>query len=233
MARNVVIGHGYLATALKKRLGDYGWYPTKDTEVVYYLNGVTHMDFEKNPEYHSAQMLSEFATILYYCGKNNIKLIYPSSALIYEQNIDFTRCKLAMEHSALNYKNTIGLRIFPVYGYENRTFIGQSIEKMLNNESPIVYGDGNQARDFIFLDDVIDTMIDLSDKEGGIYDVGTGVLTSFNQIIQIINEVLEKDIKPIYAEAPPNYSITGPVCHNKLLKVTPIKESIEKLCKKV
>src|SRR5690242_10380053 len=129
--KHCVIGNGFIATALKKALGEYSWYPTDDTEVVFYMGGVTHMDFNKNPNYHGSLGILEFAGILGYCRTKNIHLIYPSSALVYEPDTDFSEFKKEMEHYGNSYEKALGVRMFPVYGPgENKTVISKWCKEM-------------------------------------------------------------------------------------------------------
>lgn len=228
MAKNVIIGSGFLATALKNRLGDYTWYPTEDTEVIFYFSGVKHMDFEKNPEWHYTKEFNQFMVLLNYCKIHDIKLIYPSSALIYEKNIKFVDCKKSMEEVASGYKNTLGLRIFPVYGPNSQTFINEACRAIKDDIQPVIWGEGTQTRDFIYIDDFIDQVLESVDKVG-ILDIGTGIGKSFNEIVDTINKVLGKDIKPIYAPVPPDYS-KGIKCEKPLKTNFNLEKGIRKIC---
>jgi UDP-glucose 4-epimerase len=107
-------------------------------------------------------------------------------------------------------------------------FIWDMAEKQ---KSPIIYGDGTQTRDFTFVDDVVRAnilamgkQIDISVGEGsdndndnakerrknildsgfGVYNIGTGIQTSFNGVVEIINNLLGTDIRPIYTNNPIN-----------------------------
>lgn len=93
---------------------------------------------------------------------------------------------------------------------------------MKQDKQPVVYGDGTQTRDFINVEDVAEQILTLeSMKVQGIADVGTGNPVSFNDIIKIINEILGKNLEPIYKNAPKDYS-AGIKCINPL----PIKINI-------
>lgn len=230
MSKQVVIGSGLIATALKKKLKNYGWYPEKDTEIIYYFGGVTHTDFEKNPEYHVSREANIFLALMDYCVIHNIKLVYPSSALIYEKNTEFTRHKLQMEKIASKYLNTIGLRIFPVYGVgESKTVISKWCEDIKENRQPVVWGDGTQKRDFIYVDDVVEQILFYSKKNTGVYDIGSGKPIAFNTIIKKINKIFKKKIKPIYVPAPSDYS-KGIKCKKPLKNKVSLEEGIIKIC---
>jgi len=225
--------HGFLGSALAKRIGEFSSYPEEDTEVIFYLSSVTHIPFEKNPDYHMNRVITDFLWLLPYCKERKIKFIYASSALVYEleKDIPFSRCKKILELMASCYPNTIGLRIFPVYGPGGESAISQWCRGMINNVNPVVYGDGNQIRDFIYIDDVIDQIMLVLERGGKnkTYDIGAGAPKSFNEIIEFINEVLGKNIKPIYKPAPPGYS-AGISCKNPLSTKTSLREGIKKIC---
>lgn len=230
MAKYVVIGSGLIATALKKKIGNYGWYPEEDTEVIFYMNGPTHMDFEKNPDYHRPAITVEFGYLLDYANKHGIRVVYPSSALIYEKNTEFVRHKLDMEFLGSSFKNNVGLRIFPVYGPgETKTVISKWCREMKFGKQPQVFGDGTQKRDFIFIDDAVDQILYYAEQEPGIYDVGIGHPVSFNEIVEAINKVLGTDIKPQYVMAPPGYS-EGISCKKEVSNYTNYIEGIKKIC---
>jgi UDP-glucose 4-epimerase len=127
-----------------------------------------------------------------------------------------------------------GLRYFSVYGPNERhkgrfaNTISQFIWDMAEmKKSPIIYGDGSQTRDFTFVDDVVqanilsmakpnrygntltsnDNNIRNHPKENpgfNIYNVGTGIETSFVKIVEILNSELGTNIKPTFVENPIN-----------------------------
>lgn len=212
-----IIGNGFLANAFKKRIENWSWYPTEDTEVILYMGGPTHINFEKNPEYHMGHIGAIFSSLVNYCIEKNVKLVYTSSALVYENKSEFTELKKSLEDTAFKYlPNSLGLRIFPVYGEgENRTFVAKSIEAMKKGNRPIVYGDGTQKRDFVYTQDVVDQTLRLiEDGKSGVFDIGTGNQTSFNDIVAIINKELGTNIEPIFVEAPEGYDMKGIYCKN-------------------
>lgn len=216
MAKVAIIGkHGFLGSALAKYYGQVDSFPTKDTKILFHFGSPVHPPFEQNPDYHMNEIISSFLHLLPYCRDHGIYFIYPSSALVYEKDTVFAKTKHIMELMASCYPNTLGLRIFPVYGPgEHRTAISQWCAAMKNGERPVVYGDGEQKRDFIYIDDVVSQIKTLIDSRAtGVHDVGIGAPVSFNTIIAKINKILKKDLQPIYKPAPEGYS-EGIVCKN-------------------
>ena len=75
------------------------------------------------------------------------------------------------------------------------------IIRMLRGERPIIYGTGEKRRDFIYVDDVNDLHLILFNdprSNGRVFNVGMGVNFSVNEIYQLIEEVLQTGLEPIY-----------------------------------
>jgi len=102
---------------------------------------------------------------------------------------------------------TISLRYFNVFGPKQdpesqyAAVIPNFIEKMLKGERPVIYGDGEQTRDFISVKHVVDANILAAESiEMGTFNIGLGKSTSINQLFRIIKETLGRDIEPVYEE---------------------------------
>jgi len=231
-----IIGrHGFIGSALAKRFKNVSSYPTKDTKILFHFGSTVHPPFEENPDYHMNEIIKSFLYLLPFCRDNNIYFVYPSSALVYEKDTTFTKCKRIMEMLASCYPNTLGLRIFPVYGpKENRTVISQWCRGMKQGKRPVVYGDGTQQRDFVYIEDVIDQINDLAKKRvTGIRDIGSNlVMDSFNNIIDIINSELKTNLKPKYVKKPKGYS-DGIFCLNSGKCKVSLKEGIHRICQEI
>lgn len=114
---------------------------------------------------------------------------------------------------ALNYgMKTIGLRYFNVFGPKQdpngayAAVIPLFIQAILDNESPFINGDGLQTRDFTFIENVIQANIRAlfsqnNDALNQIYNVAVGDRTTIKQMFEILNEIENKGIKPVYREA--------------------------------
>jgi len=92
-------------------------------------------------------------------------------------------------------------------GYAN--VISLFVWAMLNGERPIVWGDGTQRRDFIYVDDCADLVLralefnwSKQNSNFEVFNVGTGKSTSFNDITRLVNERLNANLKPIYVAVP-------------------------------
>lgn len=226
----VVGKHGLIGSALANRLGDVTSFPTRDTKVLFHFGSYTHPEFNENPHYLMKQQLDSFAELLPECQRRGIIFVYPSSALVYEKDTTFSLFKKTLEQLAGCYETrTLGLRIFPVYGPgEDRTVISQWCRQVARGEQPVIYGDGEQTRDFIYIDDVVDQILFLVESvrwKSRVTDVGTGIRTSFNSIIETISDMSGKVVEPKYISRPVDYS-DGIVCGNPLPTKVSIREGV-------
>ena len=83
--------------------------------------------------------------------------------------------------------------------------ITQFLWCFLKDKPPIIYGDGSQTRDFTYVDDAAEATIlamESEDVECEVFNVGTGVETSFKEIVRILQDTLGKDIEPKYVPNP-------------------------------
>jgi UDP-glucose 4-epimerase len=75
------------------------------------------------------------------------------------------------------------------------------IIRMLRGEPPLIYGTGEKRRDFVYVDDVNDFHLKLLEdprSNGRVFNVGTGVNFSVNEVYRLIEEVLQTGLEPIY-----------------------------------
>jgi UDP-glucose 4-epimerase len=232
MSKYCVIGrHGFLGSALAARLKDVSSIPTPDTRVLFHFASHTHPRFNENPEYEMGQVLRSFAELLPYCHEHGIVFVYPSSALVYEKDTQFSMFKKTLEHLVSCYRVVaIGLRIFPVYGPgEQHTVISQWCRQMAAGIRPEVYGDGKQSRDFIHIEDAVHQILYLAEaRRQGVFDIGTGVRTTFNDIVRMINEELGTSLQPEYKRKPADYP-DGVVCPRPLHTQVSVEAGIRKL----
>lgn len=164
--------------------------------------------------------------VLEACVKNNIKkLIYSSSASVYGDAVEVpmteehpfnnrnfygatkiageSMCRAFYDRYGLNY---VGLRYMNVYGPgqdQTAAYTGV-IPIMLNkidaNEAPVINGDGSQAYDFIYVEDVARCNVAacVSDATDEFYNVGTEVQTSIKELCDLILELKSSDLKVTY-----------------------------------
>jgi UDP-glucose 4-epimerase len=105
---------------------------------------------------------------------------------------------------------TISLRYFNVFGPNQdprsayAAAIPAFVTSILKNKPPTIYGDGQQSRDFTYVDNVVQANLlaaRAKKTSGQVINIACGSSVTVNEIIDIINQTLGKNIKPIYAEA--------------------------------
>ena len=107
-----------------------------------------------------------------------------------------------LETVSLRYFNVFGPRQDPNSDYA--AVIPRFSTRMLAGKPPIVYGDGEQTRDFTFVSNVVDANWKAATSPnvaGQAFNIGCGLRTSLNQLIGILNKILGTQIKPIYEPA--------------------------------
>lgn len=99
--------------------------------------------------------------------------------------------------------SSVGLRFFSVYGPKENSkgqyanIISQFLWDILKKKTPVIYGDGSQTRDFVYVKDVVMALrMSMESNYDGILNVGTAAAHSFNDIIEILSRSLEPSIKP-------------------------------------
>lgn len=105
---------------------------------------------------------------------------------------------------------TICLRYSNVYGprqdsnSQYAAVIPLFVALVLQNKPPIIYGDGEQTRDFTFIKDVVRANILAAESDAyGVFNIGVGRSISINKLVELIIRLLGGDIKPIRQEPRP------------------------------
>jgi len=131
--------------------------------------------------------------------------------------------------SRLNGLHTIALRYFNVFGPKQdpnsqySAVIPKFIKAILNNEMPVIYGDGEQSRDFTYVENVVDANIlaSTADCEPGLaMNLGCSEQTTLNLLVEEIDSILRKNIHAVYEKARP-----GDVKHS-LADISLIKQKL-------
>ena len=202
----------------------------EDIDYIYHFAGpCSVIQFNKDPVECMRTTLRGFSNVLWLARKKKATLIYPSSGNVYgpiegplnefvsvrPPNL-YAVAKKACEDMALHSKEvrSIGFRIFAGYGpgEEHKGDIASAVTIFLNSlvkdEQPVIWGDGTQTRDFVYIDDIIDTFMVVPEMTGKLppfVNIGTGESYSFNYIIDLLNDYLGKNILPVYVPKPQSY----------------------------
>ena len=104
---------------------------------------------------------------------------------------------------------TVSLRFFNVFGpYQDpesqyAAVIPKFITRMLKAESPIIYGDGEQSRDFTYVQNNVDATLlacEVKSAAGGIFNIASGKVITLNELVETLNAILNTDIEPEYTK---------------------------------
>jgi nucleoside-diphosphate-sugar epimerase len=203
----------------------------KDCDVIFHQAAVVSVPSTVDDPVESA-MVNEMGTLLVLeaARKNNIKkVILASSCAVYGDDPDIPKHenmtpnpkrpsavqKLSGEFYARLYFDLFGLetvclRYFNVYGPRQDPsspysgVISIFMTKASTKEPPVIYGDGNQYRDFIFVKDVVRFNLVAASAEqanGKTFNVGTGKFISINTLWEMISHLAGVSIEPEYERA--------------------------------
>jgi len=106
--------------------------------------------------------------------------------------------------------STVCLRYFNVYGSRQdpqsqyATVIPAFIGRISQNLAPIIFGDGEQSRDFTFIEDVVQASILAAESNAaGAYNIGSGKSITINWLAEIILNLMQRDLEPVYEKPRP------------------------------
>jgi UDP-glucose 4-epimerase len=203
-----------------------------DVDIVYHLAALSsYAMHEKDPQRGARVNVEGFVNVVEQARQDGCDtVVYASTSSIYGSqtepspeemevtaNTGYEASKLARERYGEYFSNhydmsMTGLRFFSVYqGYggaeehkgEYANVIAQFADDIANKNSPKLYGDGTQTRDFTHVQDVARGMELVGEEElTGIYNLGTGDSYSFNEVVEMINEELGTEVQPKYVENP-------------------------------
>lgn len=157
------------------------------------------------------------------------KVILASSAAVYGDNTNFPLSEETPLKSISPYAlskavgemycqlftdiyqlSTVSLRYFNVFGprqdpnSQYASVIPHFISNILNDKRPVIFGDGEQSRDFIQVKHIVEANLRACKSDHtGAFNIATGKSTTINQLVPVINETLGKSIDPIYDDPRP------------------------------
>lgn len=103
----------------------------------------------------------------------------------------------------------VSLRYANVYGPRQKTsgeggVVSIFLAQMLENKAPLIYGNGLQTRDFVYVEDVVEAnMLALESEVTGLFNIGSGVEISINRLFAETNQLFDNHFSPRYTTARP------------------------------
>ena len=165
--------------------------------------------------------------VLEFAKRNKASVVLASSSSIYNghpvpQNegmvpmvTDFyTEARLYAERLTELYTKmfdlkAVCLRFFSVYGPGERSkgryanLVSQFIWDLEEGKSPVIYGDGSQTRDFIYVKDVVDACLLAAESgKSGVFNVGTGKSYSINEMLEKVMAHVGTHLEPVHVDIP-------------------------------
>ena len=183
--------------------------------------------YRRNPRL-VGETINDAVSVFDYACRKGIKVVVASTSSIYNGNklpwredmpihvTDFyTECRYAIERLARLYHDMYGLRVvvlrlFSVYGPreehkgEYANVVSQMMWSALRGEPFVVYGDGTQSRDFIYVSDATEAFVKAmeSDVDFGVFNVGFGKNYTFNEVAKMVANALGKEVELVYKPNP-------------------------------
>lgn len=191
----------------------------------------------KNPKSYIFSNILGFQNVIMFCVNNNIRLLYASSSSVYgksniqpfEENFNcdspeslYAATKRSNELVAYSYFCThklksIGLRFFTVYGPWGRPDMAPMLfaKSATSNKKIKIYNNGNQMRDFTFISDIVDGIINILDQfdkvcsETMILNIGKGSPVGLMNFISYLEKEFQIEfIKEYLPEQPGDVPLT-------------------------
>ncbi|MFL6589927.1 MAG: ADP-glyceromanno-heptose 6-epimerase [Chthoniobacterales bacterium] len=221
---------GYKGDFVAQNLATLDWRQQFDEEkfdAIFHLASIT--DTTLHDQFiQTHDNVESFRRLLNFARPNKTRVIYASSASTYgaasgasaetngaaPANV-YAFSKAMMDNLATRAAQDangwiiIGLRYFNVYGPREThkatpaSMIFHLSRQMKAGQRPRIFKHGEQQRDFVYVKDVVEGSIRaLQAKESGIFNLGSGVARSFNELVDVLNRSLGTDLKPDYIENP-------------------------------
>ncbi len=198
-----------------------------DVDIIFHEAAIVSIRVSTKEFYNDAMTnLMGTLSVLEACRDSSVKkIVYASSMAIYADspkpvpiNEDYIKSpispygisKLAAETYCLNIGkllniDVVALRYFNTYG-PNQAFtpyvgvITIFINRLLSGKSPGIFGDGEQRRDFVHVDDVVQANIKAmeTDLSGESFNIGTGIDTSVNEVAELLRKKINPKITPVH-----------------------------------
>jgi nucleoside-diphosphate-sugar epimerase len=112
-----------------------------------------------------------------------------------------------LENACLRYFNVFGPRQDPTSQYSG--VLSRFMLAVIEGQPPVVYGDGEQSRDFTYVENVVDETLRACEAPGAsgfVFNGGTGARITLNQVLKLLEQITGKTVKPKY-DAPRNGDI--------------------------
>ena len=198
----------------------------KNIDYVFHLAAMASVPLSvKNPISCHMENVTTTVNLLNACVKNYVKkIVFSSSSAVYGNNTNMplkvketpsptspyaaskASCELYLKSFYESYGlNYTALRYFNVFGPKQdknspyAAVIPNFINNILENKPPVIFGDGEQTRDFVYVKDVLKANINASESNfNGILNVASGKRITINQLYNIVKTTLNSELDAVY-----------------------------------
>lgn len=235
----------------------------KDIDGVFHFAALWLLQCHEFPRSAFETNIKGTFNVLDACKENGVKrLVYSSSASVYGDALEepmtedhpynntnfYGSTKIAGEHMARAYFHRyklpyVGLRYMNVYGPRqdyHGTYIAvimKILDRLDQGLPPVIYGDGSQSYDFIYVEDcaranVCSMKSDVADE---FFNVGTGIKTSIKELTHLLLDLTNSNIEIQYEPSGPTFVKNRVGCPQKAEELigfkaeTPLKEGLKAL----
>jgi UDP-glucose 4-epimerase len=194
------------------------WSMDTDFDVVFHMAAIARIQpsFEKPEDYIETNFNGTYEVVKF-CTKHNIPLVYAGSSskhsgrfknpYTFSKDLGEDIITLYCEHFGLKASIT---RFYNVYGPHQlteggyTTLIGRWIHNIQNGKDCVIYGDGSKRRDFTHIDDIVEALVRIPQKEawGYAFELGRGKNYSVNEVAEMFG------ITPKYEDDKPGEAQT-------------------------
>jgi len=149
---------------------------------------------------------------------------YGITKLTIEKYLFFYKNEYGLNHTILRYANVYGPRQNP---FGEAGVVAIFANKLLKNENPIINGEGIQTRDYVFVEDVVKSNVTtLSSDSSNIFNVGTEIETSVNQLFEKLNRISGDVAVEKHGPAPKGEQLRSVITSDKLFNEFKWKPSV-------
>jgi len=224
--KNLAGYQGDLVAADMSRLNWREQFGDQKFEAIFHMASITDTtDHDQFRQTHDN--VESFRRLLNFARPNKSRIVYASSASTYgsvtgassegtetaPKNIyAFSKVimdNIARREAASNDWIIVGLRFFNVYGPREAhkgvpaSMIYHLSQQMTAGKRPRIFKFGEQQRDFVYVKDIVQGCLRaMESQKSGIYNLGSGVPRSFNDLIEILNKSLGRNFEPEYFDNP-------------------------------
>jgi ADP-L-glycero-D-manno-heptose 6-epimerase len=221
---------GYNGDLVAQNMATLNWreqFGDEKFDVIFHLASITDTT-DHNQFRQTHDNVESFRRLLNFARPNKSRVVYASSASTYgavkgtssetsnaaPANI-YAFSKVIMDNVARRAaaENSdwiiVGLRFFNVYGPREAhkgmpaSMIYNLAQQIRAGQRPRIFKFGEQQRDFVYVKDIVQGCLRAAEaKQSGIYNLGSGVARSFNDLVQILNQSLHTSFEPEYIENP-------------------------------